>query len=39
MRRPTSAPRLVVEAIIATLAVIGGFWLAWVPLWRLEQHW
>ena len=29
MRRPTSAPRLVVEAFLTALAIIGLVWLAW----------
>jgi hypothetical protein len=28
-REPTSAPWLVAEAFITTLAVIGAFWLTW----------
>jgi len=42
VRRPTSAPRLVVEAFAVTLAVIAAAWagwLAWVALWFLEQRW
>ena len=39
VRRPTSAPRLVAEAFVTTLAVIALVWLAWVALWLLEQRW
>jgi hypothetical protein len=39
VRRPTSAPRLVAEAFVSTLAVIGAFRLAWVALWLIEQRW
>ena len=39
VRRPRSAPRLLVGAFITTLAVIGAFWLAWVALWLIEQRW
>jgi hypothetical protein len=39
VRRPTSAPRLVVEACAVTLAVIATVWLAWVALWLIEQRW
>jgi hypothetical protein len=39
VRRPTSTPRLVAEAFLTALAVIGVFWLAWVALWLLEQRW
>jgi hypothetical protein len=39
LRRPTSVPRLLVEAFAVTLAVIGAFWLAWVALWLIEQRW
>ncbi len=38
MRRLTSAPRLVAEAFITALAVIGIFWLAWVALWLIEHR-
>jgi hypothetical protein len=38
-RRPTSAPRLVAEALVTTLAVITLVWLAWVALWLIEQRW
>jgi hypothetical protein len=38
-RRPTSAPRLVVEAFLAALAVIALVWLAWAALWLVEQRW
>ena len=39
MRRPTSARRLVAEAIISTPAVIALVWLAWAALWLIEQRW
>ena len=39
VRRPTSAPRLVVETCVTTLAVIALVWLAWVALWLIEQRW
>jgi hypothetical protein len=39
VRRPTTAPRLVVEVFVTALAVIGAFWLAWVALWVIEQRW
>ena len=39
VRRPMSAPRLVVEAFVTVLAAIGVFWLGWVALWPLEQRW
>jgi hypothetical protein len=39
VRRPTSAPRLLVGAFVTTLAVISAFSLAWVALWLLEQRW
>ena len=39
MRRPTSAPRLAVEAFVVALAAIALVWLAWVALWLLEQRW
>jgi hypothetical protein len=39
VRRPTSAPRLVVEAFITALAVIGALWLGWDVLSLLEQRW
>jgi hypothetical protein len=38
-RRPTSAPPLVAEAFVTTLAVIALVWLAWVALWLIEQRW
>jgi hypothetical protein len=34
-----SAPRLLVEAFVTTLAVITLVWLAWVALWLIEQRW
>ena len=39
VRRLTSAPRLMVEAFVTTLAVIALVWLAWVALWLVEQRW
>jgi hypothetical protein len=39
VRRPTSAPRLVVEAFVTTFSVIALVCLAWVALWLLEQRW
>ena len=39
VRRPTSPPRLIVEAFSTTLAVIGLVWLGWIALWVLEQRW
>jgi hypothetical protein len=39
VRRPTSAPRLVVEAFAVTVAVIALVWLAWVALWLLKHRW
>jgi hypothetical protein len=39
VRRPTSTPRLLVEAFAVTVAVIALVWLAWVVLWLLEQRW
>jgi hypothetical protein len=39
VRRPTSAPWLVVEAFVVTIAVIAPVWLAWVALWLIEQRW
>jgi hypothetical protein len=38
-RRPTSAPRLVSEAFVASLAVIAIVWLTWVALGLIEQRW
>jgi len=38
VRRPTSPPRLLVEAVALTLAVIGLVWLAWAADWVLEQR-
>jgi len=38
-RRPTSASRLLVEAFVTTLAVIGAFWPGRLVLWLLEQRW
>jgi len=39
LRRPTSAPRLVVEAFVTTLAVIALIWIAWAALWLIVQRW
>jgi hypothetical protein len=39
MRRPTAAPRLFSVAFVTALAIIALVWLAWVPLWLLEQRW
>jgi hypothetical protein len=39
VRRPSSAPRLVAEAFVTTLAVIALVWLAWGAFWLIEQHW
>ena len=38
MRRPTSSPRVFVEAFGTTLAV-ALVQLAWIALWVLEQRW
>jgi hypothetical protein len=38
-RHPTSLPRLLVEAFGTTLAVIAAFWLVWVAIGQIEQHW
>ena len=38
VRRPTSAPRLMPEAFVTTVAVIAAFWCAWIVLWLLEQR-
>jgi hypothetical protein len=38
VRRLTSAPRLVVGALVATLAVIALVWAAWLLLWLIEQR-
>jgi hypothetical protein len=39
MRRPTSSPRVFVEALGTTLAVIGIVWAAWIARWLIEQRW
>jgi len=39
VRRPTSAPRLVVEVFVVTVAVIVAVWAGWVLLWLIEQRW
>jgi hypothetical protein len=38
-RRPTASRRLMAEAFITTLAIIGAFWLAWAALRSIEQRW
>jgi hypothetical protein len=39
VRRPTSGPRLFVEALGVTLAVVALVQLAWIALWLVEQRW
>jgi hypothetical protein len=39
VRRPTSAPRLMVETFAVTVAVIAAVWAGWLALWLIEQHW
>jgi hypothetical protein len=39
VRRPTSAPRLLVETFAVTLAVMALVWLGWVILWLIEPRW
>jgi hypothetical protein len=39
VRRPMSAPRLMVEVFVTAIAVIALVWLAWVALWLLAQRW
>jgi hypothetical protein len=39
LRWPTSAPQLMVETFVVTLAVIAAVWLGWIALWVLEQRW
>jgi hypothetical protein len=39
VRRPTSTPRLIMEASAATLAVIAVVWAGWAFLWLFEQRW
>ena len=39
LRRPVSGPRLMAEAFVTALAVIGAFWLGWIALWLVEQRW
>jgi hypothetical protein len=39
MRRPTSAPRLVVEALAVTVAVIAAVWAGWVTFGLIERRW
>ena len=38
LRRPVSGLRLMVEAFVTALAVIGLVWLGWIALWLLEQR-
>ena len=39
VRRPTSALRLLVEAVAVPTGVNAAVWLAWVALWLIEQRW
>jgi hypothetical protein len=39
VRRPTSAPRLVMEVFVTALAVIAAVWGGWLALWLIEQRW
>jgi hypothetical protein len=39
VRRPTSAPRLIVEVFAVTVAVMAAVWAGWVLLWLLEHRW
>ena len=39
VRRPTSAPRLIVETFVVWLAVIAAMWAGGVALWLIEQRW
>jgi hypothetical protein len=39
VRRPTSAPRLMVEVFAVTLAVMAAAWAGWLALWLIEQRW
>ena len=39
VRRPTSAPRLIVEAFTVTVAVIAVVWAGWIVLWLIEHRW
>jgi hypothetical protein len=39
VRRPTSAPRLIVETFVVSLAVIAAMWAGGVALWLIEQRW
>jgi hypothetical protein len=39
VRRPTSAPRLVVEVFVTAFAVIAAVWGGWLALWWIEQRW
>jgi hypothetical protein len=39
VRRPTSAPRLVVEAFAVTLLVIAAVWAGWLLFWAIEHRW
>jgi hypothetical protein len=39
VRRPTSAPRLIVETFVVSRAVIAAMWAGGVALWLIEQRW
>jgi hypothetical protein len=39
VRRPRSAPRLIVEVFAVTVAVIAAAWAGWLGLRLLEQRW
>jgi hypothetical protein len=39
VRRPTSTPRLIVEAFAATTTVIAMACVGWALLWLIEQRW
>ena len=39
VRRPTSTPRLIVEALAATITVIAMVWAGGALLWLIEQRW
>jgi hypothetical protein len=39
VRRPTSAPRLVLEAFAVTVVVIAVVWVGWLALRLLEHRW
>jgi hypothetical protein len=38
MRRPTSAPRLVLEAFAVALLLVAAVWAPWVLFWLLKQR-